>query len=59
MGIQIHSGKYHVVKRIFEKFGYNVIKLDRTMFGPLTKKNLPRGTWRFLTEEEISILHRL
>ena len=59
VGIQIHSGKYHVVKRIFEKFGYNVIKLDRTMFGPLTKKNLPRGTWRFLTEEEISILHRL
>lgn len=59
VGIQIHSGKYHVVKRIFEKFGYNVVKLDRTMFGPLTKKNLPRGTWRFLTEEEISILHRL
>ena len=57
--IEIHSGKYHVVKRIFEQFGYDVIKLDRTMYGPLTKKNLPRGTWRFLTEGEISILHRL
>ena len=59
VGIELHSGKYHVVKRIFEKFGYEVVKLDRTMYGPLTKKNLPRGTWRFLTEEEISILHRI
>jgi len=59
VGIELHSGKYHVVKRIFEMFNYNVIKLDRTMFGPLTKKNLPRGEWRFLQESEISILHRL
>jgi len=59
VGIELHSGKYHVVKRIFEMFNYNVIKLDRTMFGPLTKKNLPRGEWRFLEESEISILHRL
>lgn len=59
VGLELHSGKYHVVKRIFEQFGYTVIKLDRTMYGPLTKKNLPRGSWRFLTEAEISILHRL
>jgi len=59
VGIEIHNGKYHVVKRIFEQFGYDVIRLDRTMYGPLTKKNLPRGTWRFLTDSEISILHRL
>ncbi len=59
VGIELHNGKYHVVKRIFEQFGYDVIKLDRTMYGPLTKKNLPRGTYRFLTESEISILHRL
>lgn len=59
VGIELHSGKYHVVKRIFEQFGYEVVRLDRTMFGPLTKKNLPRGTWRMLSEEEISILHRL
>lgn len=59
VGLEIHSGKYHIVKRIFEKFGYEVVKLDRTMYGPLTKKNLPRGTWRLLTDSEISILHRL
>jgi len=59
VGIELHSGKYHVVKRIFEQCGYDVIKLDRTMFGPLTKKNLPRGTYRFLSDSEISILYRL
>lgn len=59
VGIEIHSGKYHVIKRIFEKFGYQVIKLDRTLLGPLTKKNLPRGFWRFLTDAEINILKRI
>lgn len=59
VGIELHNGKYHVVKRIFELLGYDVIKLDRTMYGPLTKKNLPRGTFRFLNDSEISILHRL
>ncbi len=59
VGLEIHSGAYHVVKRIFEQFGYKVIRLDRTMYGPLTKKNLQRGKWRFLNDDEISILHRL
>ncbi|MCK9561272.1 MAG: rRNA pseudouridine synthase [Bacteroidales bacterium] len=56
LGIQIHSGKYHIVKRIFEAVGYKVKKLDRVYFAGLTKKNLPRGKWRFLTEKEISVL---
>ena len=59
VGIELHSGKYHVVKRIFELFEYKVNRLDRTMFGPLTKKNLPRGTWRFLTESEVALLFRI
>lgn len=56
IGIQIHSGKTHVVKRIFEKFGYTVEKLDRVYFAGLTKKNVPRGKWRFLTRAEVAIL---
>ena len=56
LGIQIHSGKYHIVKRIFEMVGYRVEKLDRVYFAGLTKKNLPRGKWRFLTEKEITVL---
>ncbi|MFW5851856.1 MAG: pseudouridine synthase [Bacteroidota bacterium] len=56
IGIQIHSGKYHIVKRIFESVGYRVQKLDRVYFAGLTKKNLPRGKWRFLTEKEVTIL---
>lgn len=59
IGIEIHSGKYHVVKRIFEALDYKVIKLDRTLFGPLTKKDLPRGRWRMLTQEELNILKRI
>ncbi|PKP05270.1 MAG: rRNA pseudouridine synthase [Bacteroidetes bacterium HGW-Bacteroidetes-6] len=59
VGIELHSGKYHIVKRIFEQFGYKVNRLDRTMFGPLTKKNLPRGTWRFLTDTEVAMLFRI
>jgi 23S rRNA pseudouridine2605 synthase len=56
VGIQIHSGKNHVVKRIFEHFGYTVEKLDRVYFAGLTKKNLPRGKWRFLSRKEVDVL---
>jgi 23S rRNA pseudouridine2605 synthase len=56
VGIEIHSGQNRVVRRIFEKLGYKVIRLDRVFFAGLTKKNLPRGKYRFLTEKEISIL---
>lgn len=59
IGIEIHSGKYHIVKRIFEALDYKVIKLDRTLFGPLTKKDLPRGRWRMLSQEELNILKRI
>ena len=53
MGVEIHSGKNRIVRRIFESFGYEVSKLDRVMFAGLTKKDLPRGKWRFLREKEI------
>lgn len=56
VGIEIHSGKNRVVRRIFESLGYKVKKLDRVYFAGLTKKNLRRGQWRFLTEKEISML---
>lgn len=56
VGIEIHSGRNHIVRRIFEHLGYEVVKLDRVYFAGLTKKNLPRGTWRFLTEREIGVL---
>jgi 23S rRNA pseudouridine2605 synthase len=56
IGIEIHSGKNKVVRRIFEHLGYKVVKLDRVYFCGLTKKNLPRGKWRFLTKEEINLL---
>ncbi len=56
VGIEIHSGKNRVVRRIFEHFGYRVRKLDRVYFAGLTKKNLPRGKWRILTEKEIQYL---
>jgi 23S rRNA pseudouridine2605 synthase len=59
VGVEIHSGKYHVVKRIFEKYGFIVLKLDRTRIDILTKKNLPRGKWRFLTDSEVQLLKRL
>ncbi len=58
VGIEIHSGKNRIVRRIFEHFGYRVKKLDRVYFAGLTKKNLPRGKWRFLTEQEILFLKR-
>lgn len=53
VGIQIHSGKNRIVRRIFEHLGYDVVKLDRVVYGNLTKKDLPRGKWRFLDEHEI------
>ncbi|PIF05437.1 MAG: pseudouridine synthase [Draconibacterium sp.] len=56
VGIEIHSGKNRVVRRIFEHLGYRVKKLDRVYFAGLTKKNLPRGKWRFLSEKEIQYL---
>lgn len=56
VGIEIHSGKNRIVRRIFESLGYRVIKLDRTQFAGLTKKNLRRGDWRFLTEKEVEML---
>jgi 23S rRNA pseudouridine2605 synthase len=53
IGVKIHSGKNRIVRRIFEHVGYEVTKLDRTTFAGLTKKDLPRGSWRFLTEREL------
>ncbi len=58
VGIQIHSGLYHVVRRIFEKYGYTVEKLDRVYFSGLTKRDLPRGRWRFLSQKEVTMLKR-
>ena len=56
VGIEIHSGQNRVVRRLFESLNYRVDKLDRVYFAGLTKKNLPRGTWRFLEPKEISML---
>ena len=56
VGIEIHSGKNRIVRRIFESMGYRVAKLDRVQFAGLTKKNLRRGDWRYLTEEEVDRL---
>jgi 23S rRNA pseudouridine2605 synthase len=58
IGIEIHSGQNRVIRRIFEKMGYKVTKLDRVYFAGLTKKNLPRGKWRFLNDKEINMLKR-
>lgn len=55
-GIEIHSGRNRVVRRMFEKLGYHVVKLDRVYFAGLTKKNLPRGKWRYLSQEEVNFL---
>jgi 23S rRNA pseudouridine2605 synthase len=59
VGIELHSGQNRVVRRIFEKFGYEVLKLDRMMIGSLTKKNLQRGRWHHLDDREIRMLKRL
>jgi len=55
-GIEIHSGRNRIVRRIFEHLGYRVIKLDRVYFAGLTKKSLPRGRWRYLTQDEVNFL---
>ena len=59
VGITIHSGKNRIVRRMFEFLGYEVVKLDRVVFAGLTKKDLPRGQWRFLTKKEVAFLKRL
>ena len=56
VGIEIHSGRNRIVRRIFEKLGYHVMKLDRVYFAGFTKKNIPRGRWRYLTEKEVNML---
>ena len=56
VGIEIHSGRNRIVRRIFEHLGYQILRLDRVFFAGITKKNLPRGRWRFLTQDEINIL---
>ena len=56
IGIEIHSGRNRIVRRIFEKIGYDVRNLDRVMYANLTKKNVERGKWRFLSEKEIRLL---
>jgi 23S rRNA pseudouridine2605 synthase len=56
VGVEIHSGKNRIVRRMFEKLGYEVVKLDRVQFASLTKKDLPRGFYRHLTEKEVAFL---
>lgn len=58
IGVEIHIGWNRVIRRIFETLGYKVVKLDRVFFAGLTKKGLPRGKWRFLTEEEVGFLYQ-
>ena len=57
IALEIHSGQNRVVRRIFEKVGYKVVNLDRVSFAGLTKKNVGRGKWRFLTPKEVAMLH--
>jgi len=59
VGIEIHSGKNRIIRRIFEHLGYEVVKLDRTMFAGMTKKDVPRGKYRHLTQKEIHFLQML
>ena len=59
VGIEIHSGRNRIVRKIFEHFGYKVVKLDRVLFSELNKKNLPRGNWRHLTQQEVNNLKML
>ncbi len=59
IGIEIHSGKNRIIRRIFESLGYRVDRLDRVLYASLTKKNLPRGKWRFLEENEVRMLKRI
>jgi 23S rRNA pseudouridine2605 synthase len=57
IGVEIHSGRNRIVRRMFEHVGYKVVRLDRVFFAGLTKKNLPRGRWRFLSDREINMLY--
>jgi 23S rRNA pseudouridine2605 synthase len=59
IGMEIHSGQNRVIRRIFESLGYKVSRLDRVMYAGLTKRNIPRGRWRFLEEKEVIFLNRL
>ncbi|NVO19897.1 MAG: pseudouridine synthase [Bacteroidetes bacterium] len=59
IGVELHSGKNRIVRRIFESVGYEVVKLDRVVFAGLTKKDLPRGHWRLLSEQELNYLKML
>ena len=59
IGVELHSGRNRIVRRIFEALGYEVVKLDRMVFAGLTKKDLPRGRWRFLTEKEVNFLQMI
>jgi 23S rRNA pseudouridine2605 synthase len=59
IGVEIHSGRNRIVRRIFEKLGYDVRNLDRVMYANLTKKNVERGKWRFLQEKEVRLLKYL
>ncbi len=59
IGIEIHSGRNRIVRRIFEHLGYDVRNLDRVMYANLTKKNVDRGKWRFLSEKEVRLLKYL
>jgi 23S rRNA pseudouridine2605 synthase len=59
LGIELHSGKNRIVRRIFESQGYKVQKLDRVIFAGLTKKDIPRGKWRYLTDKEVNYLKML
>ncbi|MBO4504439.1 MAG: rRNA pseudouridine synthase [Bacteroidales bacterium] len=59
IGVTIHSGKNRIVRRMFEFLGYEVLKLDRVVFAGLTKKDLPRGNWRYLTKKEVAFLKML
>ncbi|MEN8249559.1 MAG: pseudouridine synthase [Bacteroidota bacterium] len=58
IGLEIHSGRNRIVRRIFEHFGYKIEKLDRVMYAGLTKMNLPRGKWRHLTDKEVGLLKK-
>ena len=56
LGVEIHIGKNRIIRKIFESLNYKILKLDRVMFGPLTKKDLPRGKWKFLNQKELRLL---
>jgi len=59
IGIEIHSGRNRIIRRMFEHLAYRVVKLDRVLYGPFTKKNLARGKWRFLSDKEVRMLKRI